>query len=324
MSANKLNTEKVSSNPEITPEQADENKEPQADHEKERPLVADKLKKGLSLLSRTADNRSYVYVSLQVKAQEITRLYDCLERLEHIRYLNLSGNGIADVSSMGKLKYLREAILEDNKIESMDFLNDSEVRFDFLDILSLKGNRLKSFTCSRMPKLHSLNLTGNQLERLDVQNLPALRIFEARKNKLQSIEGVAACGKLAEVYVAENAFRNLDSFRNSSSIKVLHVRDNAIESLFEADGYTASADDSAEYLPNLERLNIRANKLKSIEDLRQVHALPSLNRLNFLANSFMEGFEGDVIEKFVETVLLNRDLDQGKLRSRVHIDNQQS
>lgn len=320
MSANDLNTEKIGSNPEIAQEPADENKEPPVDHEKERLVVADKLKKGLSLLSRTADNRSYAYVSLQVKALEIADLYDCLDRLEHIRYLNLSGNGIKDISSMAKLKFLREVILEDNKIESVDFLNDSETCLDFLDILNLKGNKIKRFSCSCMPKLHTLNISGNQLEQLDVQNLPTLKVLEARKNKLQLIEGVTSCGKLVEVYVAENALKNLDSFRQSSSIKILHARDNAIETLFEADGYTASADDSTEYLPNLERLNIRANKLKSLEPLKQVNALPSLARLNFLANSFMENFEGDVIEKFVELVLLSPDLDQSKLRSDVHID----
>ncbi len=71
------------------------------DVEKEKIRVEKILESGLGQIGKTADNSGYSFVSLKCSEKEIGRsLYNLVQKLCHLRYIDLSQNGLVDITGV--------------------------------------------------------------------------------------------------------------------------------------------------------------------------------------------------------------------------------
>jgi hypothetical protein len=80
--------------------------------------------------------------------------------------------------------------------------------------------------------------------------------------------------KLEELYMAANMITALSGWESLPVLKKLHLRRNKIEKI----------DDELPGLPELEYINLRANKIPSMEILEKLYQFANLKDINVLNN----------------------------------------
>lgn len=262
-----------------------------------------KLKTGLSALSRTNDNTSYAYVSLKANELEMTGLYGCLSRFIHIRFLNLSKNKITDISGISSMTSLCEIDLSENQIQNLSELIENSAIFYRLQVLNISSNIIEHFEGKGFSFLEKLNLSNNKLTTLNCEGMKSLKTLEIRKNELSKIENIQFCENLEKIYGAQNKFENLDELRTLLQLEIIHMRENKITEIL-------TVDRMDEWFPRLTYLNLRQNYISNQKNIIKVICFQNLNSFNFLNNPFLEGFEGNFLETFFETVVFDRFLNE--------------
>jgi hypothetical protein len=104
----------------------------------------DDIRSGLSQISKTANNASYAYVRLNLAEKELERLYPPLLQYTQLRYLDLSGNQLSDVTVVTELRYLLSLNVSKNQLTSLAAFSpvaDEEI-LPFLQFLNLSGNKI--------------------------------------------------------------------------------------------------------------------------------------------------------------------------------------
>ena len=278
---------------EAAPAEAEEGEEGEKEPEVEEVnLEVEQVSKNLSLLCKTGDGLSHAYTKLTLSALEppVTNI-KTLERYIHIRYLDIAGNKISDLSPLDYMPHLLTLNADNNALEIASLAEHA-----YLQNISLVNNRLISTEGLNHPSLEVLNLSNNELLEVSGLNpsvLVNLHTIELRGNKLTSTAGLGL-PSLKKLYLAGNEIYSVVELEKMSGIQVLHMRDNKLESL---DGFITPETTS------LSSLNLRGNQIQSLEEVKKLKGHTMLRNLTLLENPVCE-----VDEYRLEILLISKDL----------------
>ncbi|CAI8049137.1 Leucine-rich repeat-containing protein 23 [Geodia barretti] len=219
----------------------------------------------LSLLAKTGNGMAHAYVRMDLRDKKLTDI-GILSCYVHVRYLDISGNNLTDMSSLNALPQLLSVRADKNKITSPKLQE-----MQYLQILSLAGNRLISTGGIAHPLLETLNLSSNQITELadlDDRHLPSVRSLDLHGNQLSSVAGIQL-PSLQKLYIASNKLSSLEGLSSLRQLTTLHARDNQVASL---EGLTPS-------MAALQYLNLRSNHVADNAEVVKLRPLPLLRGL---------------------------------------------
>jgi len=175
--------------------------------------------------------------TLRISGNRFDRLPEDVGRLEALGFLDASGNRLRNLpASFGRLQHLRVLNLSDN---GFDVLPDCVCHLGRLETLEVSRNRLNNLptNLSHLGRLRELRLAANRFDVLPdvVCRTPSLVVLDLSDNSLTAVpSALSRLPRLTELNLQRNA---LDSF----------------------------PDDAGP--PNLERLNVSANRLRRLSVL---------------------------------------------------------
>ncbi|KAM6292163.1 leucine-rich repeat-containing protein 23 [Porphyrio hochstetteri] len=234
------------------------------------PLTEELLKEGLSLLCKTGCGLAHAYVKFEARDKHLTDI-SLLECFIHLRYVDLSGNKLQDLSPLSNLTHLLWLKVDGNLLTSACMQE-----LPYLQIISFAHNHIEDMEGITHPRLANLSLKGNKIQAalgLSHGKLFSLQTLELRGNKLESTAGLRL-PKLKNLYLAQNAIRSLEGLEGLGQLTTLHLRDNQLETL---DGFCSS-------MKCLQYLNLRNNGISSLQEVAKLQVLPMLQALVLLDN----------------------------------------
>jgi len=241
----------------------------------DNPLVQEFIPECLSLLCKIGSGLSHAYVRFDGRERDFTNI-DHLKDFVHIRYLDLTGNLLKDISVVNNLKHLLVLKVAKNNLTTVEL-----EPLNYLQEASFADNKIEKVEPITHPLLEKLNLNSNQIERvtgLDPDVLTNLTFLELRGNRLTSIEGIEI-PTLKSLYLAANRLTDLCGIGKMVNLQTLHVRDNQIASL---DGFSDS-------MTRLNYVNLRGNSVAEISELEKLQVLPELQSISLSENPCVEG-----------------------------------
>ncbi|CAG8533647.1 14236_t:CDS:2 [Ambispora leptoticha] len=156
------------------------------------------------------------------------------KRLRNLRRLNLDNNGLLDITSMTKLKTLRELRVNNNYLDNLSpdigrlvklkllYLNNNDLtslpdaigRLRSLSVLRLNNNHILNLPASicALRQLQILELRGNLLSQLpeNLKDLENLTQFDISENKLSQLPNdIIRCTKLVKLDVHSNLLESI-------------------------------------------------------------------------------------------------------------------
>jgi len=226
---------------------------------------------GLSLL-KDVGHLSFNYTKLDLVGKSLLDLQE-LHQYPSLQILDVSDNQIADATQLGTLPALLSAKLDQNKIQSMESVDQME----HLQLLSLKANEITQLPLLKMPTLHYLNIDGpgNEITTLSgaLTACTKLVTIEARENKLTTTEGIEELEELENAYFSNNEIVDL-RLGTMPQMRTLVLSTNQIASL------TAFQDN----VSNLEHLDLSSNAVASAKEFANLSGLKQLRTLTFAEN----------------------------------------
>jgi len=243
----------------------------------ERALETGDMPNCLSLLCKTDSGLAHAYVKLDAKQMKLTNV-EALQAYEHLRYVNLSQNFLENISTLNKLRSLLWLKINQNRLESARL-----EKLPYLQVVDFSGNKIRNVLGIEHPHLEQLNLNHNDipsLEGLEPKDLPNLISLQLRSNQLSSTSGVENFKNLKHLFIAANRITSLEGISTLDSLEILHIRDNQIQSFGEnfVDGC----------LKNLRYINLRANNVDKMEEVKKLSILPKLTELVLTDNPLVE------------------------------------
>lgn len=243
----------------------------------ERALETGDMPNCLSLLCKTDSGLAHAYVKLDAKQMKLTNV-EALQAYEHLRYVNLSQNFLDNIDTLNKLRSLLWLKINQNRLESARL-----EKLPYLQVVDFSGNKIRNVLGIEHPHLEQLNLNHNDipsLEGLEPKDLPNLISLQLRSNQLSSTSGVENFRNLKHLFIAANRITSLEGISTLESLEILHIRDNQIQSFGEnfVDGC----------LKNLRYINLRANNVDKMEEVKKLSILPKLTELVLTDNPLVE------------------------------------
>lgn len=219
----------------------------------------------LSMLCKTGDGLAHAYANMDVKDRQLTDV-SVLRTFIHVRYLDLSGNFLTDISAVGGLTHLLTIRADRNRLTSAHFQE-----LPYLQSASFANNMITSTQGIAHPMLETLNLSGNKitdLEGLTQQNLPSLQYLDLHSNQLTSCSGIHL-PLLEKLYLASNKLSKVEGLEALCKLTTLHMRQNQISVL---DGFVPT-------MQSLQYINLRGNAVAELSEIKKLVSLPFLRAL---------------------------------------------
>ncbi|CAI2161792.1 6324_t:CDS:2 [Funneliformis geosporum] len=199
-------------------------------------------------------------------------------RMKNLRRLNLDNNVLSDVTSITKLKTLRELRANNNLLGSIstDISKLAKLRLLYLD-----SNQLTSLPDSigRLKSLCVLRLNNNNVEGLPaaICSLHQLQVLELRSNLLSSLpENIKELENLAKLDISNNKLTSLpNELVKCNRLTHLNAHNNLLESIPSKFGQ----------LSRLLTLNLRENRLINLP--ADIGKLTSLTELDLSHNELV-------------------------------------
>eukprot|EP00731_Ephydatia_muelleri_P015287 Em0008g1007a len=217
------------------------------------------------MLCKTGDGLAHAYANLDIKDRQLTDV-SVLSTFIHVRYLDLSGNFLTDISAVGALTNLLTIKADRNRLTSAHFQE-----LPYLQSASFSSNSITSTQGISHPMLGTLNLSGNkitQLEGLNQQNLPSLQFLDLHDNQLPSSAGIHL-PSLEKLYLASNKLTRVEGLEGLCKMTTLHLRQNQIATL---DGFAPTME-------SLQYINLRGNAVAELPEIKKLATLPFLRAL---------------------------------------------
>lgn len=252
-------------------EEEDEEKEEQPEP---KPLTTEILAESLSLLCKTGNSLSHAYVRVDLRDRELTDI-NALRPFVHLRYVDISGNMIQDISPLANLSQLLWVSAEGNNLSSAQV-----EELPFLQVANFARNSIRDTEGIFHPLLETINLNHNQIREvtgLDPIKLSRLHTLELRGNLLESTRGIIL-PNLHHLYLAANTISRLEDLDTLTSLQTLHLRENHIETLR---GFSPT-------MVALQYINLRSNLIVEISELKHLECVPNLRALVLADNPCSE------------------------------------
>ena len=177
---------------------------------------------------------------------------------EKITILEAAGNGISDLTPVADLVKLGTLNIADNEVTSLEALKNCTG----LSNLNVSNNPLESLegieACLRM---ETLNASGCGISEIDpLANMTVLKRVYLAENEITDIDILGKSAEtLEEIDLTSNLVSSLTPLKKCASVKVLLIRNNAVETLRELSGMEA-----------LETLDASENLLNGISGLKEL------------------------------------------------------
>ena len=230
--------------------------EPEPEPEVENALSLTHMKESLSLLSRINHGLQFAYTRFQSVDKALTDI-SLLERYKCVRYVDVSGNSLTDISCLKHLPSLLRLDAERNQLVAANI-----GACPCLQILNLPRNNIVSTSEFVYPHLRHLNLNFNNIEAVsgfDTFKMDNLRILELRGNSIVTTANISL-PKLEQLFLAANQITAIEGIGTMSNLEVLHLRENPIQSL---DGFS-------ETLTHLTQLNMRQTQVELMNEISKL------------------------------------------------------
>ena len=191
-----------------------------------------------------------------------------------LTWLNLTDNGISDVSPLSRLTALEVVILGHNQIMDVGplsgltalewlYLNSNQIsdvtplsRLTTLGWLGLRNNQISDVSpLSSLANLESLDLGNNRISDLSpLSGLTALESLVLHANQVSDVSPLSDLTSLKEwLELSENRISNLSPLSGLTAVKFLGLGNNQISNVSPLSGLTA-----------LRWLNLRYNRISNI------------------------------------------------------------
>ncbi|KAM7022733.1 leucine-rich repeat and guanylate kinase domain-containing protein [Passerculus sandwichensis] len=253
-------------------EQEEEGEEEESERSEVRPragrlqevLDEDTAAEGLHTFGRSAPGTEYVYL-----------------------HLSLPGRGLSDISILSGYIHLQKMELSSNKINDLSCVS----HMPYLVELNASHNELTTYFNFKAPKnLREVDFSHNQIPKMkDLSEYHSLTKLLLDYNEIEEIRGLEQCHSLTQLGLSHNRLAAIRGLHNLP-IRVLNLSYNEIEKV-----------DGLKSLKNLQRVNLSNNKINSLQGLEE-HNL--LEVINLEANQVAELSE----LKWIEDLPLLRDL----------------
>ena len=242
----------------------------------EAPLKLDLLRKSVKKLQRTYSGLSYAYTEIDLKEKEIDDLGTDIDNFTQILDFNVSTNKITHINCVKHMPYIIRIDASVNEIKDIEVFNNPD-RFQFLQILNLKTNKIRVLPEMQATHLFQIDLSENKVKDCsNFKGLPNLRKLNLNNNSMANCIGLANCPRLEVLYLNNNKLTSLKGLDNLPSLRKLRLRTNKIETF-----------DVVPNLPNLEKLAISENAIKSNVEFSKLR-FPSLKRINIDGNPYFD------------------------------------
>lgn len=159
--------------------------------------------------------------------------------------INVSGEGIADITGVEAFINITGLTISNNSITSLDLSNNTGLfnvnalnndiatvnltGLDKVTYLNLSNNELDAVDISDMTDLLSLFISNNNLSSLDVSNNTKLTLLQPAQNNLSSID-LSALVDLETLQIQVNDLSTID-LSNNTKLRGLNVENNNLTSL---------------------------------------------------------------------------------------------
>lgn len=261
------------------------------------------IAENLSQVDNVGDTHAFTTLICEEKELEI--LGDAIKQYKYLRNINVSKNQLISIKELEELPNLLILKAVENQITDISFLSQDVCQF--LQIVNLSQNKIKSLPPITPPYLKHLNLNENEIENCsEFTGHKSLEILELRKNKLVNCDGIGNLPKLRELYLAENPLVSINQLHTMPNLKKLNLRAWELEIL-----------ELVPDLPRLEYLNLRETKIASLEEIKKLHVLENLIYLNLLKTPVSDDL-ADGVKK--ELILALPDLDLEKVNKELITD----
>ena len=242
----------------------------------EAPLKLDLLRKSVKKLQRTYDGLSYAYTEIDLKEKEIDDIGTDIDNFTQILDFNVSTNKITHINCVKNMPYIIRIDASVNEIKDVEVFNNPD-RFQFLQILNLKTNKIRALPEMQATNLLQIDLSENKVKDCtNFKGLPNLKKLNLNNNSMKDCLGLANCPKLEVLYLNNNKLTSLKGLENLPILRKLRLRTNKIEKF-----------DTVPDLPNLEKLAISENLIKSNVEFSKLR-FPSLKRINIDGNPYFD------------------------------------
>ena len=240
------------------------------------PLKLDLLRKSVKKLQRTYDGLSYAYTEIDLKEKEIDDIGTDIDNFTQILDFNVSTNKITHINCVKNMPYIIRIDASVNEIKDIEVFNNPD-RFQFLQILNLKTNKIRALPEMQATNLLQIDLSENKVKDCtNFKGLPNLKKLNLNNNSMKDCLGLANCPKLEVLYLNNNKLTSLKGLENLPILRKLRLRTNKIEKF-----------DTVPDLPNLEKLAISENLIKSNVEFSKLR-FPSLKRINIDGNPYFD------------------------------------
>ena len=242
----------------------------------EAALKLDLLRKSVKKLQRTYDGLSYAYTEIDLKEKEIDDIGTDIDNFTQILDFNVSTNKITHINCVKNMPYIIRIDASVNEIKDIEVFNNPD-RFQFLQILNLKTNKIRALPEMQATNLLQIDLSENKVKDCtNFKGLPNLKKLNLNNNSMKDCLGLANCPKLEVLYLNNNKLTSLKGLENLPVLRKLRLRTNKIEKF-----------DTVPDLPNLEKLAISENLIKSNVEFSKLR-FPSLKRINIDGNPYFD------------------------------------
>lgn len=181
--------------------------------------------------------------------------------------MDLSDNGITDISALNKLPHLVNVNLSCNRIASIPLFDRPPLKF--IQDLDMSRNQLMSMENSDQFKLlHNLCLDQNLIRKMSVlDSCKYLSRLSLRHNGVTEITGVSNLSGLIMLDLSHNRIKMVDGIGSCQSLRELNLSHNFVTG-------------TSENLPqSLRVVKLDSNNIADIESVSSLTELPSLCEL---------------------------------------------
>ncbi|KAM4037801.1 leucine-rich repeat and guanylate kinase domain-containing protein isoform 1-T1 [Anomaloglossus baeobatrachus] len=260
-------------------------------------LKEETISEGLAVFGRSALGSEQVYLHLNLSDRKLDDIQILCSYI-HLQKLDVSGNGITDLSCVSFMPYLTELNASRNKLSTFfDFIppkNLMVVDLSFNEITSMKD--LSAHTA-----LTTLILNNNNIQEIiGLEKCTGLKHVNLAHNAIHTISGFGSL-PIRMLNLASNQIKNLTGLENLKSLQTLDLSSNQITSLEGLEGSKF-----------LQTLNMQDNEICQISEIAFIEELPMLHILNLIQNPVQEQAEYWLSVLFMLPKLT--ELDQKKIR----------
>jgi Ras family protein A len=277
-------------------------------HEDIRMLDTDTIKQSLSMLGLTF-TRQHAYLRSDLPDLSLTSI-DGIRPYQHLQFLNVSRNQLRSLEPLGSLRGLlhlnasfnlllrTQTFTAPDGLETMDMsynligeLGDWAVH-KYLRELNLRGNFISRLGPGLVKnrELQMLDLSENYIAKVENLDGLGLRTLLLAQNRLTSLDGVEALGRLQSLNVRHNHISSIKPLNAQTMPRLskLCIADNCVTNIAEAAGL-------AEF-PLLCELRLHPNPVVRLPHYRQqvLKRLPRLRSLDAEAAQCEEKVKADL------------------------------